>query len=85
MTIYMMLTSDLRYLVWLEQKEWKHLKRKSKKEKLLQKPARPFLENFLVEIDWVFEVFDVDNFYKEENDFLSFLGPRIWMANFNEK
>ena len=94
MAIYMLLTSDLRYLAWLEQKDWKHLKWKNKKKKFYKNLLVHFL-TIAVEIDlafWksddilsVFEVFNVANFYKEENGFLRFFEPTIQMGNFNGK
>ena len=34
---------------------------------------------------YVFKVFNVDNFSKEENDFLRFFGQKIQMGNFDGK
>ena len=50
MTIYKLLTSDLRYLAWLEQIDWKHLKRKNKRINFNKNLLVHFLTIF-VEID----------------------------------
>ena len=94
MTIYMLLTSDLRYLAWLKQKDWKHLKRKNRKKNFYKNLLVKFLTIF-IEIHlsfWksdgilsAFEVFNVANFYKEENGFLILFGPKIQTGNFNGK
>ena len=59
------------------------------KEKLLQKLAPLFLDNFLVEIDLAFSKSDdiLCNFryLMWMWIFLSFIGQRIQMANFNRK
>ena len=93
MIIYMLLTSDLRYLVWLEQNDWKHLKRKNKRKNFNKNLLVHFLTIF-VEIDLafrksddilsVFEGFNVANFFKE-NGFLRLFQPKIQTGNFNGK
>ena len=93
MTIYMLLTSDLRYLVWLEQNDWKHLKRKNKRKNFNKNLLVHFLTIF-VEIDLafrksddilsVFEGFNVANFFKE-NGFFRLFQPKIQTGNFNGK
>ena len=57
MTIYMLLTSDLRYLAWLEQIDWKHLKRKNKRINFNKNLLVHFLTIF-VEIDLAFRKSD---------------------------
>ena len=91
MTIYMLLTSDLRYLAWLKQKDWKHLKRKNWKKNFYKNLLVKFLTIF-IEIhlgfwksDGILSAFNVANFYKEENGFLILFGPKIQTGNFNGK
>ena len=94
MTIYKLLTSDLRYLAWVEQIDWKHLKRKNKRINFNKNLLVHFLTIF-VEIDLafrksddissVFEGFNVANLFKEENGFFRLFRPKIQTGNVNGK